>query len=427
MAGKITDYPTMTTLASGDLMDVSDYDGVSAFTSKSLDWDDLKTNIESQITFTNLYTNDGTIGTGRTATLTDSLSFISGQVIAAASAAGYASLNIPSGTDPSSPVDGDLWFNGTNLYFRDGTTSIDLLGGDGNGIFDAANNGSVVPTTYAVDIQNTLAIRGVTSVPIATFNTSTGLLIGGASPSTYNLSINTVNANALIMQRNTVDMLKVTYNAAHPTLRMYNGTSGEVVNIAATAFAAYPTYFNSPSNFGIGTATPTEKLEVAGKVLITQTDGLQLNQLNGRITIGNTISSTTHFLLRGTRPTLIDLGDATTSRFKIDDKGGTTIDHNGTGHAFRVDNSITNSVLHIRGDQARVGINTGTAPTKALQVGGGIEMGSSTELCKLTNITAAQASAITPSNGDFVYVSTTDGTFTSVGFWGYEAGSWVKL
>jgi trimeric autotransporter adhesin len=65
MAGKITDYPTMTTLASGDLMDVSDYDGVSAFTSKSLDWDDLKTNIESQITFTNLYTNDGTLAGNR--------------------------------------------------------------------------------------------------------------------------------------------------------------------------------------------------------------------------------------------------------------------------------------------------------------------------------------------------------------------------
>ena len=64
MAGKITDYPTMTTLASGDLMDVSDFDG-AAFTSKSLDWDDLKTNIESQITFTNLYTNDGTLAGNR--------------------------------------------------------------------------------------------------------------------------------------------------------------------------------------------------------------------------------------------------------------------------------------------------------------------------------------------------------------------------
>ena len=154
------------------------------------------------------------------------------------------------------------------------------------GIFEASNNGGVVPTTYAVDIQNTLAIRGVTSVPIATFNTSTGLLIGGASPSTYNLSINTVNVNAFVMQRNTVDMLKVTYNAANPTLRMYNSTSGEVVNIAATAFAAYPTYFNSPSNFGIGTATPTDKLQVVGTVDATRykVGGLAGANFSGAVT-----------------------------------------------------------------------------------------------------------------------------------------------
>ncbi len=46
---------------------------------------------------------------------------------------------------------------------------------------------------------------------------------------------------------------------------------------------------------------------------------------------------------------------------------------------------------------------------------------------KLINLTATLASAITPSNGMLIYVSTTDATFTSVGFWGYEAGAWVKL
>ena len=43
------------------------------------------------------------------------------------------------------------------------------------------------------------------------------------------------------------------------------------------------------------------------------------------------------------------------------------------------------------------------------------------------NITAAEASALTAEEGMFIYVTDTDGTFISVGFWGYEGGSWTKL
>lgn len=46
---------------------------------------------------------------------------------------------------------------------------------------------------------------------------------------------------------------------------------------------------------------------------------------------------------------------------------------------------------------------------------------------KLTPMTAAQASAVTAENGQLLYVSTTDATFTSVGIWAYENGAWVKL
>jgi len=42
-------------------------------------------------------------------------------------------------------------------------------------------------------------------------------------------------------------------------------------------------------------------------------------------------------------------------------------------------------------------------------------------------ITAANASTITPSDGMQVYVSDTNGTFTAIGFWGYENGVWIKL
>lgn len=55
--------------------------------------------------------------------------FVSGysfdhQVLTPASTTARASLRVPSGTAPTTPVAGDLWFDGTNLKFRDagGTT-----------------------------------------------------------------------------------------------------------------------------------------------------------------------------------------------------------------------------------------------------------------------------------------------------------------
>jgi hypothetical protein len=45
----------------------------------------------------------------------------------------YPTLNLPSGSDPTTPGSGDMWFNGTNLNFNDGSTTTDLLAGGGGG------------------------------------------------------------------------------------------------------------------------------------------------------------------------------------------------------------------------------------------------------------------------------------------------------
>jgi hypothetical protein len=46
---------------------------------------------------------------------------------------------------------------------------------------------------------------------------------------------------------------------------------------------------------------------------------------------------------------------------------------------------------------------------------------------QVNNATAIEASALTLDDGLLVYVTSTNGTFTSVGFWGVVNGAWVKL
>jgi hypothetical protein len=64
--------------------------------------------------------NNGRIGLGTGAIDT-------ARVKVAASTTGVATFNLTSGANVSSPNDGDLWYNGTNLYFRRGSTTFDLL------------------------------------------------------------------------------------------------------------------------------------------------------------------------------------------------------------------------------------------------------------------------------------------------------------
>lgn len=75
----------------------------------------------------------------------------------------------------------------------------------------------------------------------------------------------------------------------------------------------------------------------------------------------------------------------------------------------------------VSGNQSN-GLGTLTPSNQAL-----LELVSTDKAFLIMRMTAAQASAITPANGMMLYVTNTNGTFTVVGFWGYEAGAWVKL
>lgn len=69
-----------------------------------------------------------------------------------------------------------------------------------------------------------------------------------------------------------------------------------------------------------------------------------------------------------------------------------------------------------------VGGNGSIAPATSTA----LDINSTTGALLLPRLTATEASVLTPTNGHLIYVTSTNGTFTSVGFWGYD-GSWKKI
>jgi len=82
-----------------------------------------KSNILARNTFNSVIfdvRNNGRIGLG-----TDAID--TAHMVVPASTAGVATMNLTNGANVSAPNDGDLWYNGTNLNFRRGSTTFDLL------------------------------------------------------------------------------------------------------------------------------------------------------------------------------------------------------------------------------------------------------------------------------------------------------------
>jgi len=82
--------------------------------------------------------------------------------------------------------------------------------------------------------------------------------------------------------------------------------------------------------------------------------------------------------------------------------------------------NTANGILKIAANTGQAGGYAAFTPNYVLTI-------KPTNAINLSPIKATEASAITPAEGDMVFVSTTDATFTSIGFWGYQHGAWTKL
>ena len=84
--------------------------------------------------------------------------------------------------------------------------------------------------------------------------------------------------------------------------------------------------------------------------------------------------------------------------------------------------NVSSTVLSFVDKDGSFGIGTNTINASAI-----LDVVSTTKGFAPPRMTSTQASAITAFDGLMLYVTDTNGTFTSVGFWGYEAIAWVKL
>jgi hypothetical protein len=154
-SGTILRVNSAQSFTSGALLDV-DNNGTQAF---EVDWKGMATH---------------TVGSGNTGLIVSG-----GRTILSAATANYSTVNLPSssGTNPGSgnTAIGDLWFNGTNLYFRkDATTSFDLLVGSvsGSGVQNRLAKWS---STTALDVSNVYdAGMGMTITSTSSIATGAG-------------------------------------------------------------------------------------------------------------------------------------------------------------------------------------------------------------------------------------------------------------
>jgi hypothetical protein len=74
-------------------------------------------------------------------TFTGTTTHTGGKIMAAVAAAGYASINLAAaGLNPTTQVTGDLWVNGTTLYYYNGTTNINLSSGSAANLSGGGTN-----------------------------------------------------------------------------------------------------------------------------------------------------------------------------------------------------------------------------------------------------------------------------------------------
>ena len=194
-AGTILQVNSAQTMTSGFLMDI-DNNGSQRYT----------------IDFKGMATH--TVGSGNTGLIVSG-----GRTILSAATANYSTINLPSssGTNPGAGITqvGDLWFNGTNLYFRkDSTTNFDLLVGSVSGS-GTANKIAKWSTASALTDSN------ITDAGVGMTITATSAVGVGLGSTAY-LTIQSLSGDEAAGIRNNAYLIRGIQSATNSNTRVFS-------------------------------------------------------------------------------------------------------------------------------------------------------------------------------------------------------------
>ena len=223
------------------------------------------------------------------------------------------------------------------------------------------------------------------------------------------------------------------------------------VNTPSTA-AASVSYMSFASPITVSTSTTygtSNGAAVMSTVGNANAYGFKVNQ-SGLSTSGfgglsadvNTSGTYSHTYVRqlnatGTAQHWINVGSGATGQFAISDNANGVLwrMYLKSGDADRqlkigFGTSTYDSLMKFRGTDGKTSIRTSLNVGSAAysQASAALEVTSTTQGFLPPRMTATQASAISsPAEGLMVYVTDTNGTFTSKGWWGYDGSAWQKL
>lgn len=164
------------------------------------------------------------------------------------------------GTNPSSPLNGDVWWNGTSLNFNNGSSTIDLL---------TSSNGYIQYAPSAA--QTTTSTNSLINI-ITTANSSNALIKanenGAGTPDLIDLQVAGSSAFKVSNGAN------ITLTGGAKILPTANSTTA--LNIANAGGTSFVTFDTSNSRVGIG-LTPSTSFEVAGQTKLTTSPSSELS------------------------------------------------------------------------------------------------------------------------------------------------------